>query len=45
MGEEKGGGRRENSNSNSKVLILKDKTSKTIWTYLTATPLLYYKHK
>ena len=34
MGEEKGGGE---ENSNSKVLMLKDKTSKTIWTYLTAS--------
>ena len=31
-------GERENSNSNSKTLILKDSSIRSIWTYLTASP-------
>ena len=30
----------ENSNSNSKTLILKDSSGRSIWTYLTASPCL-----
>ena len=36
---------RERERENSKTLILKDSSVRSIWTYLTAILLLYYKQR